>query len=201
MNLPHFSRFRSGTRVPGSSQVWHRVPASSQEGQHSPVETTRLRYFRSLCTRIRFVWVPCRGTTQEQETPASAWAGERRRTVGANRKLKKQTRSLLFGLGSCRRDVAASLVRFGVRATPKDSLGDAVAVYLRAVVGSDKLVRSIAVQRGHVKIRLARKARIVPRRPVVVPLTGAIREFISAFDEEFYPELVRGRRRQSLPAG
>jgi hypothetical protein len=121
--------------------------------------------------------------------------------VGANRKLKKQTRSLVVGLGSCRRDVAASLVRFGVRAIPKDSLGDAVAVYLRAVVGSESRVRAIAVQRGHVRIRLARRARIIPRRPVVVPLTGAIRQFVSAFDEEFYPELVRGGRRQSLPAG
>jgi hypothetical protein len=121
--------------------------------------------------------------------------------VGANRKLKKQTRSLLFGLGSCRSEVAASLVSFGVRATPKDdSLGDAVAVYLRAVVGTDRRVRAITVQRGHVRLRMARSVRFLPHRPVVVPLTGAIREFISAFDEEFYPELVRGGRRQSLPA-
>jgi hypothetical protein len=121
--------------------------------------------------------------------------------VGANRRVKKQARNLLFGLGGCRSEVAASLVSFGVRATPKDSRDDAVAVYLRAVVGSDKRVRSIAVQRGRVRIRMARSLRFLPHRPVLVPLTGAVREFISAFDEEFYPELIRGGRRQSLPAG
>jgi hypothetical protein len=121
--------------------------------------------------------------------------------VGANRKVRKQARNLLFGLGSCRSEVAASLVSFGVRATPKDALDNAVAVYLRAVVGSDRRVRSVAVQRGHVRIRMARSLRFVPRRRVQVPLTGAVREFISAFDEEFYPGLIRGGRRQSLPAG
>jgi hypothetical protein len=120
--------------------------------------------------------------------------------VGANRKVRKQTRDLLFALGGCRSEVAASLVSFGVRATPKQPPGDAVAVYLRAVVGSHGKVRSIAVRRGHVRIGLVPSLRFLPHRPVQVPLTGAIREFISAFDEGFYPELVCGGRRHSLPA-
>src|SRR5665213_1692349 len=123
----------------------HVLPRRAATRPCPRADTTRARYFFDG-RRRNTIYL---GTFPRDDSRAGdACVGlgrERRQTVGAKQRVKKQTRDLLFGLGSCRSQVAASLVSFGVRGTPKDSLGDAVAVYLGAVVGSDGRVRSIAV--------------------------------------------------------
>lgn len=109
----------------------------------------------------------------------------------ANRQLKQQTRDLLEGLGSCRNQVADTLRRAGVRGKPKDEGDCAVAVYLKAVLGSDQRIHSLAVQSSNVKVVTDQPRRLHPRTWVTVWLPEPVRQFIVAFDGAAYPDLVR----------
>ncbi len=106
--------------------------------------------------------------------------------------LKHQAGDLLGGLGSCRTDVAIALRNVGVRGIPKDSQDCAVAVYLRAVLGTDPRVQSFTVGRVAVKLHTSERRQWTHRPSFVrVRLPDPVRQFISAFDEGFYPDLIR----------
>jgi hypothetical protein len=111
--------------------------------------------------------------------------------VSGDRQLKLQIQELLLGLGSCRSDVAEALRRLRVRARPKDSQGCAVALYLKAVLGADERVRSLDVKNRDLEIRVDRPTLFRWTRIVTIPLPEPVREFIVAFDEAVYPDLIR----------
>jgi hypothetical protein len=111
--------------------------------------------------------------------------------VRTNGQLKKQTHDLLLGLGSCRAEVEHGLRRLGVRAVPNDPQSCAVALYLGAVLGGDLRVQSLAVHRGNVKIRMDGSTWFRWPRIIKVSLPRAVQEFIEAFDEALYPDLIR----------
>ncbi len=107
-----------------------------------------------------------------------------------NRLLKRQIREVLTGLGSGQNGVAAALGDIGVRAEPRDPRECAIAVYLRAVVGIDHRIRSLAVQPTDVKV-LTEPVRFGLPNIVTVRLPEPVRRFIEAFDQAAYPNLIR----------
>ncbi len=117
-----------------------------------------------------------------------------------NRQLKKQTRELLGGLGSCRAEVAGTLRGVGVRAVPKDPRDCAVAIYLGAVLGADTRIKSLAVQSGDVKVLVEEPKWFHLPNVVRVQLPKAVRQFIEAFDQAVYPDLIREGCQRSAKA-
>jgi hypothetical protein len=107
------------------------------------------------------------------------------------RQLKKQTRSLLSGLGSTADEVAESLEADGVRGVPKNNRGCAVAVYLSALIGSDPRVRSVKVGHCSLFIEMTSVERGRPAGRLQVQLPKAVRHFVAAFDAQVYPDVVR----------
>lgn len=97
---------------------------------------------------------------------------------------------LLAGLGGTANDVAATLGAFGVRGQPADIHHCAIALYLNAVVGGDRYVRSVAVWNDRIRISFGRFL----GRPTEVPLSACLRDFIDRFDSLAYPELVGAAR-------
>jgi hypothetical protein len=108
-----------------------------------------------------------------------------------DRELRQHVQELLIGLGNSPTEVAATLRRAGVRALPKDPQDCAIAVYLRAVIGGDRRVRSITVHGSTVKVQLGERTRWRWPNLVSVLLPDPVRKFISAFDQVIYPDLVR----------
>jgi hypothetical protein len=94
---------------------------------------------------------------------------------------------LLAGLGSTSTEVARSLAHFGVRGVPADIHQCAIALYLNAVVGGDRHVRSVAVWNDRVRVSFGH----LLGRAAEVPLTPCLREFIDRFDAFNYPDLLR----------
>jgi hypothetical protein len=111
------------------------------------------------------------------------------------RQLKSDVRTLLSSLGDSPAQIAARLEAFGVRATARDPRGCAIAVFLNAVLAAEPAVRSIKVTNKRVVVettgRWSRDAR--------VKLSGALRRFVSAFDESLFPALVRVEAQGSPP--
>jgi hypothetical protein len=115
------------------------------------------------------------------------------------RVLKRQIRTLLTGLGESGADVASALRDARVSGVPQDPANCAIANYLTAVAGADQRLSSVTVGRSHVEARLEKTFGI--RRPVVrVGLPYGIRQFMSAFDQRMYPELVRITRSAPVSA-
>ncbi|HXW34884.1 MAG TPA: hypothetical protein VEJ87_09930 [Acidimicrobiales bacterium] len=100
--------------------------------------------------------------------------------------VRSQTAELLSSLGDSVDAVVTRLRSAGVRGTPTNAEQCAVAVYLRAVMTSDNRVRSVSV--GNTSVMIAPEQRW--RRSVAVPLPPPVRQFIEAFDERRFPELV-----------
>ena len=98
--------------------------------------------------------------------------------------LGRQVGGLLEGLGSSGQEVAQTLVDQGVRGNPGDVGQCALAVYLRAVLGADPRVRSVAVTDRWVNIGTAWRTHLVVEPP-------AVRTFIHLFDAGRFPQLVR----------
>lgn len=113
-------------------------------------------------------------------------------TVTIKRQLQDQTRDLLVGLGGSQTEVAESLGSSGVLATPKDPEDCAVAVYLRATLGTEQRVKSLAIKCNCVMIFLDGPRRFHWRNVVKVELPEPVCQFILAFDQGAYPNLVRG---------
>jgi hypothetical protein len=109
--------------------------------------------------------------------------------IAERRGLRAQTRQLLSALGDDADAVAASLAAEGVRGHAGSGRGCAIAVYLAAVVGADQRVRSVTVSSSRLGVKPASAWRPV----VVVRLPRPVRQFISAFDAERFPELLVAR--------
>jgi len=93
---------------------------------------------------------------------------------------------LLDHLGTSPAEIARHLCDEGARGTPNASTDCVLARYLNAVLRGDPLIRSVAVTRTHVHIRLRPRG----RRRVVLALHTPLAEFVLGFDAQRYPELV-----------
>jgi hypothetical protein len=117
--------------------------------------------------------------------------------------LRGQVRDLLGSLGEDTSLVAKHLEEAGVRGTPRDSSGCAIAVYLSAVIGADPAVRNLKVTADRVII--TRSPRWRP--PMTVSLPVSLRSFVASFDRDCYPQLTRTtedgstRQYESTPHG
>ena len=113
------------------------------------------------------------------------------------RQLKKQTRALLTGLGTCPDEVAESLKAAGVHGVPKDNRSCAIALYLTALMGSDPRIRSINV--GHCSLLIATAAppEFRPAGRLLVQLPKPVRQFVAAFDARHYPTITRKQSESS----
>lgn len=122
------------------------------------------------------------GSHPDVEAPDDTGASPRRRRAI----VRGHTSELLASLGETVDGVVTSLRSAGVRGTPTNAEQCAIAVYLRAVMTSDTRVRSVSV--GNTSVMVAPDQRW--RRSVAVPLPSPVRQFIEAFDERRYPDLV-----------
>jgi hypothetical protein len=108
-----------------------------------------------------------------------------------HRELKKQTRGLLSGLGTCPDEVAESLEAAGVHGIPKNNRSCAVALYLTALMGSDPRVRSVNVGHCSLLIDTAAPPEFRASGRLQVQLPKPVRQFVAAFDAQTYPTIMR----------
>ncbi len=105
--------------------------------------------------------------------------------VRDRRSLRRSLEELVHGFGTTPGGVADSLAASGVRGTPGDVTGCAIARYLQAVVGTEPSVSEVMVSEH--KLRVTRKW---GRFPVTVSLPRAVTAFVREFDAGSYPQLV-----------
>ena len=110
-------------------------------------------------------------------------------TLQWRRDLRHHTVEMLEALGGDSTGVASRLRELGVRGLPGDPGSCAIAVYLSAVIAADPAVKAVKVMPARVVVNPARRL----RPPVVIGLPEPVRTFISAFDRNAMPELVRPR--------
>lgn len=108
---------------------------------------------------------------------------------------RRHVGELLADLGHTSNEVARTLEDGGVRGTPGDVRGCAVALYLNAVLGAEANVRSVRVDRTSVRVLRGR-----PRISLSITMPEAVRTFVHAFDRRLYPELIRGDEEKARPA-
>jgi hypothetical protein len=111
--------------------------------------------------------------------------------VTSRRQLTRQIRSLLADLGSTHQEVASTLHRAGIRAVPKQPDNCAVAMYLGAVLGADSRIHSVTVGSNCLKAATKQATPFYFYGTMLIPVPKAVGQFIAAFDEGRYPELVR----------
>ena len=104
------------------------------------------------------------------------------------RQLGRQTETLVNALGDEPRAVASSLAAAGVKGQPADARQCALAVYMHAVMDADDRVGTVRV--FHDRMMISSPGRFRQRR-ITVMLPSAVRSFISGFDAEQFPELLR----------
>ena len=92
--------------------------------------------------------------------------------------------TVLSDLGTTAEDVAFSLDGYGARGRPNDSSGNPVTLYLHAVMMADRRVHRVDVTTDGVHVWATRG-----RRPIVVPLTAPVSEFMFLFDAGYFPWL------------
>jgi hypothetical protein len=117
----------------------------------------------------------------------------------SRRELRAQVDLVLCALGNDAGEVARRLEAAAVRGRPRDPRGCAVAVYLSSVVAADPQVRAVLVTTKRVVVKPASWW----QPPIAVPLSRALRAFLTDFDRDVYPALVRPKpgaaRRMALP--
>jgi hypothetical protein len=112
--------------------------------------------------------------------------------MDSRRQLKQQIRDLLADLGGSHREVAACMRRAGIRAVPKNPEGCAIALYLGAVLGADSRMESVSVGSNCLKASTKQSTPFsLFHGTMLIPVPKAVGQFIAAFDEGCYPELVR----------
>ncbi len=109
----------------------------------------------------------------------------------ARRQLRSSVQALMEDLGPSVGSIADRLGRLGVHGRPGDEERCALSNYLRLVVGTEPVVRSVAVRPHAVHVRVSRFG-----PSVRVPLSLEAQAFIAAFDAGLYPRLVVERRDQ-----
>ena len=92
---------------------------------------------------------------------------------------------VLSDLGATAEDVAFSLDGYGVRGCPNDSSNNPVALYLHAVMMGDRRVHRVELAADGLHLWPAGGW-----RPIVVPLTAAVAEFMLLFDAGHFPWLT-----------
>jgi hypothetical protein len=105
--------------------------------------------------------------------------------VRDRRSLRRSLEELVQGFGTTADGVADSLSALGVRGTPGDVTGCAIARYMQAVVGAEPSVSEVMVSEH--KLRVTRKW---GRFPITVNLPRAVTAFVRDFDAGSYPQLV-----------
>lgn len=105
--------------------------------------------------------------------------------VRDRRSLRRSLEELVDGFGPTPDGVAASLEASGVRGTPGDVTGCAIARYMRAIVGGEPSVSEVMVSEH--KLRVTRKW---GRFPITISLPRAVTSFVREFDAGSYPQLV-----------
>ena len=118
-----------------------------------------------------------------QHSEVERWPSRSERSA-----LGKQAGGLLKTLGADAGSVATSLAAAGVKGQPADARQCALAVYLHAVMDGDPRVTSVRV--FHDRLVIGSPGRLRQRR-VVVSLPAAVRAFVTGFDAQRYPVLVR----------
>jgi hypothetical protein len=109
------------------------------------------------------------------------------------RELKKQTNTLLAGLGSSSDEVAASMQAAGISGSPKNNRSCAVALYVSALMGAEPRIRSVTVGHCSLLIHLAAPPEFRPAGRLLIQLPKPVRQFVAAFDAEQYPMITRQR--------
>lgn len=109
----------------------------------------------------------------------------------SRRQLTRQIRNLLSELGSSHQEVAATLHQAGIRAVPKHPDSCAVAMYLGAVLGADSRIQSVTVGSNCLKAATLQATPFYFYGTMLIPVPKPVGQFIAAFDEGLYPELVR----------
>jgi hypothetical protein len=112
-------------------------------------------------------------------------------TMNSRKQLKKQIGHLLADLGTSHGEVAASLQRAGIRGVPRNPGGCAIALYLGAVLGTDSRIQSVTVGTNCLKASTLQSTPFYFYGTMLVPVPKPVGQFIAAFDEGCYPELVR----------
>jgi hypothetical protein len=107
------------------------------------------------------------------------------------RQLRRQTTTLLDGLGTSPDAVATSLQAAGVQGVPKNNRSCAVALYLNVVMGPDTRIRSVTVGHCSLLINLVKPTDLRPAGRLLVQLPKPVRQFIAAFDAQRYPAVTR----------
>ncbi len=112
--------------------------------------------------------------------------------MGDLRQIKKRAGALLDALGRDPDEVAASLQRAGVHGVPRSNSSCAVALYTAALLQADPRIRSVAVGPCTLVLTLTREDGVRPGGKLVVQLPKPVRGFVTGFDAQAYPEVVRG---------
>lgn len=107
--------------------------------------------------------------------------------VRDRRSLRRSLEDLVQGFGTTADGVADNLAGLGVRGTPGDVTGCAIARYMQALVGAEPSVSEVMVSEH--KLRVTRKW---GRFPITVSLPRAVTSFVREFDAGGYPQLVEG---------
>lgn len=110
-----------------------------------------------------------------------------RELIRTRRHLQHSIEQLNEALGSSPAAVALNLAALHAAGRPKNPTDCVIARYLSAVVGTERVVKSISVSSRGVHVTLSGK-----HLPVKVQLPDPVSSFIRAFDEGTYPDLVDG---------
>ncbi len=106
------------------------------------------------------------------------------------RQLKRQVGELLTALGPGPEDVASTLVAQRVSGLPRSNQYCPVACYLRAVLGADPRIRSVAVGPCTVVLGINRSDGR-PAGRLMAQLPKPVRQFVVAFDHLAFPGMLR----------
>jgi len=112
--------------------------------------------------------------------------------MGDLRQIRKRAGALLDELGRDPDAVADALRRAGVQGVPRSNSSCAVAVYTGALLRTDPRIRSVAVGPCTLVLTLTSTDGTRPGGRLVVQLPKAVRGFVSGFDAQAYPGVIRG---------
>ena len=107
------------------------------------------------------------------------------------RQIKRRANALLEGLGHDPDEVAGSLEAAGVHGVPRSNSSCAIALYTAALMKVDPRIRSVAVGPCSLVITLTNPDDGRPAGKLAVQLPKAVRGFVTGFDDQRYPEIIR----------
>ena len=111
--------------------------------------------------------------------------------MGDLRQIRRRAHALLEGLGSNPGEVAESLHAAGVQGVPRSNSSCAIAVYTAALLKTDPRIRSVAVGPCSLVLTLVSPDDARPAGRLAVQLPKAVRGFVTGFDDQQYPEVIR----------